>query len=80
MKTTPIRSTSTKTTKLYHTKTMENNPNECRHYGKRNFFEWLMNDFPHCKSPKKESGICICPRSDREDCPFYEPKERTHDT
>lgn len=49
---------------------------ECKHYGKRNFFEWLMDDFPHCKCPNKESGICIWKSDSRANCPDYEPKEK----
>lgn len=49
-------------------------PSECRHFGKRNFFEWLMDDFPHCKFPGKESGICIWKRKTLMNCPYYEPK------
>ncbi len=54
-------------------------PRECEHYGKRNFFEWLMDGFPHCKCPNKESGICIWKRNFRINCPKFTPKTKEKD-
>ena len=51
-------------------------PRECKYYGKRNFFEWLMDGFPHCKCPNKESGICIWKKNFRVNCPYYQPQEK----
>lgn len=51
-------------------------PSDCKYYRKRNFFEWLMNDFPPCMCPNKESGMCIWKSNSRVDCPDYQPKDK----
>lgn len=48
-------------------------PQECKLYRKRNFLEWLMDDFPHCDCPDKESGICIYGK-EKPHCPDFTPK------
>jgi hypothetical protein len=50
-------------------------PSECKFYKGRNFFMWLMDDFPQCSNPDKLSGICIF-KNCFTHCPYYEPKEK----
>lgn len=48
-------------------------PQECEYYCKLGFFEWFVEDFPHCYCSGRESRYCIYGKRKYE-CPYFIPK------